>query len=367
MQGKRQVPGAVAGWRTSVRAIGLAGALLAAAGVWHQPARAQSAAPPAAPRETDAPMETDVNGVRVDTALVQPFQKSDPHHGLSRRRAAVAAAANGDAACRGIGDFYWEIGDGTGALASGSRGTRYSANKPLQVASASKLIFAAYVVERVDGRLTPAQLDALEMRSGYDNFNPLACFGARTVAACLDRRDNGLVNADHQGRFSYNGGHDQHLAATLGLGDLDRYGLAAEMRRVLGPELALDYAAPRVGGGLKASPSAYAAFLRKVVAGRLRIRDLLGSHPVCTGGPNCPAVQAPELPQPWHYSLNHWVEDGPGGDGAFSSPGMMGFYPWISADRRTYGLVAREVVAPRAYLASMACGRALRRAWSSAD
>ncbi|WP_049974178.1 hypothetical protein [Azospirillum sp. B4] len=302
----------------------------------------------------------------IQAALNQAFINGNPHRSLSRRKTAVAAVANGDAACRDLGDFYWEIGDGTGVLASGRRGERYSANRSLQVASASKFVFAAYVVERTGGQLTPEQLDALRMRSGYDNFNPLACFGAHTVAACLDRRDNGVLNADHRGRFSYNGGHDQHLATALGLGDLDRYGLAAEVRRVLGPELHLDYAAPRVAGGLKASPGAYGAFLRKVVAGRLRIHDLLGSDPVCTQGPDCPAIQTPALPQAWHYSLNHWVEDDPGGDGAFSSPGMMGFYPWITADRRTYGLIAREVMAPKAYLASMACGQALRRAWGTA-
>ncbi|MBB6252169.1 hypothetical protein [Nitrospirillum iridis] len=346
MRGKRRGRISAARRRTSLLGICLAaGALLNVAD-----ARAQ------------VPAET----VSANNAAQVPlFSKADPHRGLARRKAAVTAAANGDAACRDLGDFYWEIGDGTGPLVSGSRGVRYSANRPLQVASASKLVFAAYVVERTGGQLTADQLDALEMRSGYDNFNPLACFGARTVGACLDRRGNGQLNADHRGRFSYNGGHDQHLATTLGLGDLDRYGLAAEMRRVLGPELYLDFAAPRVAGGLKASPAAYGAFLRKVVSGRLRIHDMLGSHPICTQGPDCPAVQGPALPQSWHYSLNHWVEDGAGGDGAFSSPGMMGFYPWISADRGTYGLVAREVVAPRAYLASMACGQALRRAWTA--
>ncbi|MDE1145319.1 MAG: hypothetical protein PW843_01715 [Azospirillaceae bacterium] len=313
----------------------------------------------AADNDLDAPATDQPE--TADTA-----RADDPHHGLAHRKSAVTVAINTVAACRDLGDFYWEIGDGGGPLASGARGTRYSANRPLQVASSSKLVFAAYVVERTGGQLSPDQLDALEMRSGYDSFNPLACFGAHTVAACLDRQGNGTLHAGHKGQFSYNGGHDQHLAVTLGLGTLDRYGLAAEVRRVLGPELHLDYAAPRVAGGLKASPAAYGAFLRKVVAGHLRLRDLLGSHAICTQGADCPSVQHPDLPRPWHYSLNHWIEDGPGDDGAFSAPGMMGFYPWISADRRTYGLIAREVMAPKAYLASMACGQALRRAWNQA-
>ena len=70
------------------------------------------------------------------------------------------------------------------------------------------------------------------------------------------------------------------------------------------------------------------------------------------------------------------VEDDPAnGDGAFSSPGAFGFYPWISKDKAYYGVLAREAhagwlsrsVQEKPYYQSAVCGRALRQAWSSAQ
>ena len=47
----------------------------------------------------------------------------------------------------------------------------------------------------------------------------------------------------------------------------------------------------------------------------------------------------------WHYSIGHWVEDDPAvGDGAFSSAGAFGFYPWIDASKTYYGVLAREAI-----------------------
>jgi hypothetical protein len=74
-------------------------------------------------------------------------------------------------------------------------------------------------------------------------------------------------------------------------------------------------------------------------------------------------------PLAWHYSYGHWVEDEPGtGDGAFSSPGKFGFYPWIDASKTYYGIVAREDLTPGGtiqtapYYQSALCGRAIRKA-----
>jgi hypothetical protein len=60
------------------------------------------------------------------------------------------------------------------------------------------------------------------------------------------------------------------------------------------------------------------------------------------------------------------------GDGAFSSPGAFGFYPWVTADRQTYGLLAREERSgfitgdpgDRPGVMSVACGRLIRAAWN---
>jgi len=75
------------------------------------------------------------------------------------------------------------------------------------------------------------------------------------------------------------------------------------------------------------------------------------------------ALFAPIPPsESWHYSVAHWVEDDPKvGDGAFSSPGAFGFYPWIDASKSYYGVVARA--APNGAWASVQCGRLIRKAW----
>lgn len=68
----------------------------------------------------------------------------------------------------------------------------------------------------------------------------------------------------------------------------------------------------------------------------------------------------------WHYSIGHWVEDDPVvGDGAFSSAGSFGFYPWIDADKTTYGVLARSESAGNG-IDSVDCGRLVRRAWITA-
>ncbi len=276
--------------------------------------------------------------------------------------AALRQALDGDA-CRALGDFYWEIGDAKGLLQSGQQGSRYTAASEMAIASASKWLFGAFVVERSPGALSSAQIDALTMRSGYDSMHPLACKGAETARECWQRRGNSKLDAQHVGRFSYNGAHDEKLLIDMGLGDLERPALAAELRHTLGEDLALSYSIPDPAGGVRTTASDYARFLRKILNGQLRISAELGSHAVCTLPGRCAdAVHSP-VPAAWHYSLNHWVEDGAQGDGAFSSTGAFGFYPWISADKRYYGILARESWRRQAGVDSAACGAQLRRAF----
>ena len=113
----------------------------------------------------------------------------------------------------------------------------------------------------------------------------------------------------------------------------------------------------------------YGAFLRRIL-GDLVIRDSLGSHAVCTNPSTCPTALYSPVPaaESWHYSLAHWVEDDPTvGDGAFSSAGAFGFYPWIDASKTYYGILARYSVSANAYIQSVQCGRLLRKAWLSAE
>ena len=97
------------------------------------------------------------------------------------------------------------------------------------------------------------------------------------------------------------------------------------------------------------------------------MHDALGTHPVCTNPRTCAnAENAPSPPgESWHYSIGHWVEDDPDvGDGAFSSPGAFGFYPWIDRTKTSYGVLARS--AANGAIASVYCGRLIRKAWATA-
>ncbi|GAC1627872.1 MAG: hypothetical protein NVS9B10_17220 [Nevskia sp.] len=285
--------------------------------------------------------------------------------------AAVAAAtrtAQDGANCKAIGDFYWEVGDGKGPVASGSIGDSYASNKPLRIASASKLVWGAYVLEKLGKGRDPSdeQLAELEMCSGHTAFNPIACLLTRTVGGCFESRSNAQIRPGDIGRFSYGGGHDQKLAVDLGLGAMNAEALTREVRSYLGNDVALSYARPQPAGGLEGTPAGYAGFLRKIINGQLRIKDYLGYKPVCTLPAACPSAVESPVKEAWHYSLNHWVEDDPrSGDGAYSSPGLEGFYPWISADRTSYGLIAREQLRANAYWASVQCGRDIRKAYFS--
>ncbi len=289
---------------------------------------------------------------------------------LDRERAAEAAraTATGSAACRAIPNFYWEIGDARGAIVSGAVGTAFSASTVVGTASASKFIFGAYVVERFRGDLSRMDADALRMLSGYTSFTFSSCVGAATVERCFTAGNNGSLDVANVGRFYYGGGHHQRYALELGLGPLDNAGLTAAVKQVLGPELDFSYGSPQLAGGVRASAAGYAGFLRKLLSGALALRQHLGEAPVCTLPSACPTAAYSPASDAWHYSYGHWVEDDPvSGDGAFSSPGAFGFYPWIDASKTYYGVLSRSSLAADAYLSSARCGAELRKAFVSAQ
>lgn len=287
--------------------------------------------------------------------------------GTAQREQALRQTAANTTQCKELGDFYWEVGEATHVVAQGAVGTSYRADKPIPIASASKLIFGSYVLEKIGKNTdpTPTQLQALEMQSGYTSMKFMSCVFSGTVESCLDRRRNSAYSPDNVGKFFYNGAHDQKLAVDLGLGAMNATQFGDEINAVLGNGLHFTFGSPQPAGGMQASPGEYGKFLRAILAGNLRMKDFLGTHPVCTAPGSCAgALYSPAAPVAWHYSLNHWVEDDPeNGDGAFSSPGAFGFYPWISADKQWYGVLARVSHKPAAYKESVACGILLRRAW----
>jgi hypothetical protein len=282
---------------------------------------------------------------------------------LAQRSAAVSQTLSNDATCSALTELYWEIGDANGALASGSVGA-VKADTLMSIASASKLVWGAYVVERFKSDLTMIDSSAMHMESGYVSLGYDSCVGTASVSACFMAANNSVHTASEDGKFHYNGGHFQKYAIDLGLGTDDNAKLATDMKSLLGTELAFTFGSPQLAGGVHTSASDYAALLRKILAGKLAIRDHLGENAVCTQPATCQAATYSPAPAAWHYSYGHWIEDDPAGDGAFSSPGAFGFYPWIDATKTYYGVLARYApLVPQAYVQSAKCGALLRKAF----
>ncbi|MCU0664529.1 MAG: hypothetical protein MUC50_19655 [Myxococcota bacterium] len=287
-----------------------------------------------------------------------------PTHAERQKAVDDTIAANAD--CVALSDFYWEIGDAKGRIANGRKGTLFDADTAMAIASASKLVFGAYVVERFSNDLSKADFAAMTMRSGYTTLSHVSCLTAATVQDCLDTGNNGDLTPSEVGFFHYDSGHFQHYAVELGLGSDDNAALASRIKATLGPELAFAYSSPQLAAGVYTTASTYAAFLRKILSGTLAILHHLGENAVCTLPQSCPdkATYSPS-PETWHYSWGHWVEDDSAAenDGAFSSPGAFGFYPWIDAEKQYYGLLARYSLQSKAYYTSALCGRRLRKAF----
>lgn len=295
-----------------------------------------------------------------------------PSVNLVRRIAAATTTAQGSGACTAIQPFYWEIGNRNRALVSGSvdpagsATPAYTAATSMNIASASKWLYAAYVVQKRNGVLSGADdIKFLNFRTGYVNFS--TCLPRQTVDGCLNTFNNGDYLPAEDGIFHYGGGHMQKHASLIGLGALSNATLASELQTQLGHDVGLSYSLPQPAGGAVSTAGDYARFLRKLLGGRLRMGGLLGSYAVCTHTDPAVCAEASHTPMPaaeqWQYSLGHWVESDPAvGDGAFSSAGAFGFYPWVDANRRWYGIVARRDDHAGAH-ASVQCGRLIRKAW----
>jgi hypothetical protein len=287
--------------------------------------------------------------------------------GVNAKLAAVAQVANTDADCRKLGDFVWLIGDARGTLGGQQFGKSITPNTSIKLASATKWLFGAYVAERFQSDPASIDWEAMRMRSGYVDLNYSSCLFTDTVEGCANAGNNEHHTAAEDGFFYYGGGHFQQYALTLGLGALGDDSLAAELSSRLGSDLHLGFNSPQLAGGGQMAPSGYATFLTRIVSGALTMRTQLGANPVCTNPDTCStAHSSPAAGFDWHYSLGHWVEDEPGGDGAFSSAGAFGTYPWIDAQAQSWGLLARYDTALTAAMNSAVCGRKLRAAWLAA-
>lgn len=290
------------------------------------------------------------------------------------RSAAAASTAQNNAACTAVRPFYWEIGDRHQRLASASvnqagNATTYAADSLMPIASASKWLYGAYVAERRSGMLTPEDIQFLTFSSGYTSFAAVGdCFAFDTVGACVARGDNDVQTPAHVGNFYYNGGHMQKhasLAGGMNLGVMNNDALAAELRRLLGSDINLSYNQPQPAGGVITTANDYARFLRKLLGNQLHLGALLGSNKVCTNPATCATALSTPIANGlnWNYSIGHWVEDDTTrSDGAFSSAGAFGFYPWVDVSKTWYGVVARHDTAGGGN-ESADCGALIRKAW----
>jgi len=281
----------------------------------------------------------------------------------SRESAAATATAETNAGCLAAAPFYWEIGDASGMLASGSVGEAAPvASTLLSIASASKWLFSAYAVQKMGGTPAATYIPFFNLTSGYTGFG--ACPASGTIDDCLAGAA-GMESAADVGKFYYDSGHFQKLASLLGLGADDNAALAAEVESQIGPEIQIGYTQPEPAAGVQTSADQYVLFLRRLLVGSpnpLLIGPLLGSDAVCTEA--CSTAVFSPISNHWHYSLGHWVEDDPAvGDGAFSSPGRTGFYPWVNATRTNYGVLARDGASGSQN--STLCGSAIRKAWTT--
>ncbi|HET7174504.1 MAG TPA: hypothetical protein VFK21_00700 [Gammaproteobacteria bacterium] len=320
------------------------------------------------------------------------------------RTQAADSTVSSDPACTSLTPFYWEIGDKGGALASGTGGDKSSAppssTSLMAIASASKWVFSSYALETLDvsasNPLTATQAQYLNFTSGYVNMTDASCFATDSVGGCFSASNllggtNGDQTTADEGHFYYNGGHMQAMAMNVFSlsGDyINGSGKTPLLNTVImagiGNGVNLYYANPSLAGGIATTAGDYASFLRAILAGSLRMKAYLSADVVCAhaNSSDCPTAiyspinqSAPGMSnnvsdEAWHYSLGHWIEDDPKvGDGAFSSPGADGFYPWIDSTATYYGLLARydnDSSAPpgqEPYVLSVYCGRAIRKAW----
>jgi hypothetical protein len=311
--------------------------------------------------------------------------------------------------CTAIQPFYWEIGNATGSLASQSvgmsaTGNAYTANSEMSIASASKWMYATYVVQKRNGTPAADDIPYLHFTSGHTNMNPGGCDAnpangppTQTVDQCLalpgvatvsGGSTQGALDSTQVGRFYYNSGHlTVHASAMLGLGSATTADLTSAIQPVLEQGATFSkfgYLQGDLAGGVSTTPADYAVFLRNILTNKLYISTLLGTQAVCTNPATCATATYSPIDGPtghtisnesWHYSLGHWVEDDPTpqpdgsklGDGSFSSAGAFGFYPWIDSTKTYYGILARESLTTpasgSAYYNSVQCGRMIRKAF----
>lgn len=284
------------------------------------------------------------------------------------RASSTRKVAETDPLCRNIAPFHYQFGNSLGVLASGNIGIGVTGETIGPIASATKWLYGAYVSQLRNGALTTDDVRYLTFRSGYIGFQ--GCDRGETVAACATRSSNNQFSALAVDKFAYGGGHmQQHALQFMALGTLTPEPLGRELDRVLTlgtTPATFTLLQPQLAGGVYTNANVYASFLRKLLSGKLIAGTQYQAHSVCTNPATCSAALSTPFPlnETPLYGIGHWIEDTTFSDGAYSSAGAFGFYPWIDASKQYYGVVARFDAGAGASGDSIACGRALREAWN---
>ncbi len=285
------------------------------------------------------------------------------------RAANVRAIEENDPLCRSIAPFHYQVGNALGAIASGNVGGFVGGDTFGPIASATKWLYGAYVTELRTGALTSDDIRYLTFRSGYIGFQ--GCERGETVASCAESPTNNRFSAAAVDKFAYGGGHmQQHAVQFAGLGSLTPEPLGRELDRVLNlgtTSSVFTLLQPQLAGGVYTTANVYASFLRKLLTSELVAGTQYETHSVCTNPTTCNDALITPFPtnENPRYGIGHWIEDTTVSDGAYSSAGAFGFYPWIDASKQYYGVISRFDLNAGSGSESIPCGRALRRAWNN--
>ncbi|WP_257455794.1 hypothetical protein [Archangium lipolyticum] len=273
------------------------------------------------------------------------------HAALTVYEQAAVDTANSAPACTSLGDFYWEVGNGTAKRFGFSRGSNVSETTVMPLASASKWLYAsAYLQSKGYANLSTAEKKRLNFTSGYLERTDTICGDAgTTVSDCYGPSYKDVSYRILQdGHFFYDGGHMQKLALD-DMGGRTGTGLVSVidwLNAQLGTSLPQTPSAVAVAGGFWGSAAHYRVFLQKLLGNQyaMSVRLNADAVPAYPGGPGVTYT-------PWtaagqaYYGLGHWLERESVNNAwsvtGHSSPGMFGFYPWVDAGKSQYMLLAR--------------------------
>lgn len=226
-----------------------------------------------------------------------------PSPDQSARIAAAKQTAASNSYCAAVAPFYYELGDRNGAIVSGSVGATYAATTQMNIASASKWLFGAYVAEVRSGALTADDTRATHMLSGYASMGS-GCLPNATVESCFTMLDNDAYTAAKLDRYNYDSGHFQKWGVDNGMAAMTGPGVAAAYQAKLG--VTSTFNGPLLAGGAIMSAADYVVFLRKILNNQLKIAALLGDRKTCTQPGSCAtADHSPITAEAWNYSVGH--------------------------------------------------------------